>query len=29
MAKQVIARIDGVDAELLQSISKPEWPDGR
>jgi LacI family transcriptional regulator len=29
MAKQVIARIDGVDAELLQSISKPEWPNGR
>ena len=26
MAKAVIARIDGVEPELLQSISKPVWP---
>ncbi|WP_235883067.1 LacI family transcriptional regulator [Rhizobium rhizophilum] len=25
LAKAVIARIDGVDAELLQSVSKPRW----
>ncbi|WP_454849750.1 LacI family transcriptional regulator [Rhizobium binxianense] len=29
MAKAVIARIDGVDAELLQSVSQPVWPDQR
>jgi LacI family transcriptional regulator len=29
MAKAVIARIDGIEPELLQSVSKPVWPDGR
>ncbi|NLS04962.1 LacI family DNA-binding transcriptional regulator [Rhizobium sp. P32RR-XVIII] len=29
MAKAVIARIDGIEPELLQSISKPVWPDGK
>jgi LacI family transcriptional regulator len=29
MAKAVIARIDGVEPELLQSISQPVWPDAR
>ncbi|MBX4906290.1 MULTISPECIES: LacI family transcriptional regulator [Rhizobium] len=28
MAKAVIARIDGVEPELLQSISQPIWPEG-
>lgn len=27
MAKAVIARIDGVEPELLQSVSQPVWPD--
>ncbi|WP_130278107.1 substrate-binding domain-containing protein [Rhizobium sp. BK696] len=29
MAKAVIARIDGIEPELLQSVSKPVWADGR
>jgi LacI family transcriptional regulator len=29
MAKAVIASIDGIEPELLQSISKPVWPSGR
>ncbi|TCL73905.1 LacI family transcriptional regulator [Rhizobium sp. BK251] len=29
MAKAVIARIDGIDPQLLQSISQPIWPEGR
>jgi LacI family transcriptional regulator len=29
MAKAVIARIDGVEPELLQSISQPVWKDRR
>jgi LacI family transcriptional regulator len=27
MAKAVIARIDGVEPELLQSVSQPTWPE--
>jgi LacI family transcriptional regulator len=27
MAKAVIARIDGIEPELLQSVSQPTWPE--